>query len=69
MPNSIQVLQEPALTRWLERIRGKPSPSAGKGGREEDEEEQEEGADAAGNRATAALRITVDLSPPQVVAL
>ncbi|MEN3025649.1 MAG: Ig-like domain-containing protein [Candidatus Methanosuratincola petrocarbonis] len=26
-------------------------------------------ADAAGNRATAALRITVDLSPPQVVAL
>ncbi|MEN3062108.1 MAG: DUF1616 domain-containing protein [Candidatus Methanosuratincola petrocarbonis] len=46
MPNSIQVLQEPALTRWLERIRGKPSPSAGKGGREEDEEEQEEGADA-----------------------
>ncbi|MEN3056821.1 MAG: DUF1616 domain-containing protein [Candidatus Methanosuratincola petrocarbonis] len=46
MPNSIQVLQEPALTSWLERIRGKPSPSAGKGGREEDEEEQEEGADA-----------------------
>ena len=26
-------------------------------------------ADAAGNRATAALRITVDLSPPQVIAL
>ncbi|MEN3052162.1 MAG: hypothetical protein ABC596_10180, partial [Candidatus Methanosuratincola petrocarbonis] len=46
MPNSIQVLQEPVLTSWLERIRGKPSPSAGKGGREEDEEEQEEGADA-----------------------